>query len=166
MTILKRIFLSLLLFAGCCLQPVVAIAEHPITDKPLLSDIPHLQTILREEMRALQQAMSKIVNALPTGDWPTVTNTAQAIHDSFILQQKLTEQDRERLRHLPTEFVRIDQAFHQQAIKLREAAAAKDAELSVFYVSRMLDKCMQCHARFAAQRFPGLQSSEKHTPHH
>lgn len=163
---LHRICSGLLLSAICGMYLGVANAEQHGADNALLSDTPHLQNLLREEMRALQQAMSKIVNALPTGDWPTIANTAQAIHDSFILQQKLTDQDRDKLAHLPMEFIHLDEALHQQANKLREAAVAKDAELSVFYVSRMLDKCMQCHTRFVAQRFPGLQHDEKHTPHH
>ncbi len=135
--------------------------------KPVLSEVPHLQNLLRQEMRAVQQAMGKIVTALPQGEWMTVATTAQAINDSFILQQKLTTQDREKLhQHLPAGFIQLDKTFHQQALKLHDAAAQQDAELSVFYVSKMLNMCVQCHQQYAPQRFPKLKPSVSDAHHH
>jgi len=154
-------FVSLIAAGG------VVYAEPANKHKSLLADVPHLQNLLRQEMQAVLPAMNKIVTALPTGDWHTVATTAQAIHNSFIMQQKLTDNDRELLQqYLPAEFVRLDQAFHQQASKLRFAAEQHDAELSVFYVQKMLSSCMECHQRFAAQRFPALQQKLQATHHH
>jgi hypothetical protein len=154
-------------FCGMLVQAGLVHAEQATSSKAILSAEPRLQALLIEEMRALQKAMAKIVAALPAGDWPTVANTAQAIHDSFILQQKLTKQDREKLHHhLPEEFIQMDQGLHLQAKKLQQVAKQHNAELSVYYVSRMLEKCMQCHSRFATQRFPSLSENKQHTPHH
>lgn len=136
-------------------------------DKPLLSDQPRLQTLLREEMGALQTAMSKPVIALPQGDWPAVATTAKAVHDSFIFQQKLAPKDKDILHHtLPEAFIHLDQDFHQRAIKLHEAAASKDAELSLYHYSRLLEACVQCHQRFATHRFPSLNEGTRHAPRH
>ncbi len=136
-------------------------------DQPLLSDQPHLQTLLRDEMRAVQTAMNTLVTALPQGDWPTVAITAKAIHDSFIFQQKLTPKDRDILHHsLPAAFIHLDQGFHQRAIKLHEAAADNDAELSLYHYARLLETCVQCHQRYATHRFPGLKENTQHAPLH
>lgn len=138
-----------------------------VSAQPLLAEQPRLQTLLREEMRALQTGISKIANALPQGDWKTVANTAMTIHDSFIFQQKLTAQDREHLHHLlPPEFVSLDQQFHQRAARLQAAATAEDADLSLYHFSRLIESCIHCHQRFATQRFPALQAHSPQTPHH
>lgn len=138
-----------------------------VSAQSLLAEQPRLQTLLREEMRALQTGISNIANALPQGDWKTIANTAQAIHDSFIFQQKLTAQDRAHLHHLlPPEFVSLDQQFHQRAARLQAAASAEDADLSLYYYSRLLEACVQCHQQFARQRFPALQEHRPQLPHH
>jgi hypothetical protein len=164
---LQRIVTLLLIAMGSGLTVGLLNAKQPPDNKPLLSDVPHLQNLLREEMRAVLPAMNRIISALPTGDWQTVATTAGAIHNSFIMQQKMTTADRKLLRaRLPAEFVRLDQAFHQQANRLQQAAIQHDAELSVFYVSKMLGSCMQCHQRFATSRFPALKSKPQHDIQH
>jgi len=163
----KHSLILLLFISGLVVYSGSINEEQPLTGKPLLSDTPHLQALLIEEMRALQQATNKIVSALPQGDWTTVATSARAIHDSFIFQQKLTAKDRDILHHhLPAEFIHLDQAFHQRAASLGEAAANTDAELSVYYLSRMLETCMQCHQQFATHRFPALKEQGRHAPHH
>jgi hypothetical protein len=164
---LTRKLVMQFMIAGLCATCGMVYAKEPGKDKPLLSEVPHLQNLLRQEMQAVLPAMNKIVTALPTGEWHTVATTAEAIHNSFIMQQKLTAKDRELLhRHLPAEFVHLDQAFHQQASKLQRAAEQRDAELSVFYVQKMLGSCMECHQRFAMPRFPELQQKMQPTHHH
>lgn len=163
----KRILIILFLFAGFFLQLGAVNAEQQGRSKPLLSDVPHLQTLLREEMRALQQALNKIVTALPQGQWMVVAASAKGIHDSFIFQQKLTPKDKHILHdRLPPEFVHLDQGLHQRAAMLQEAAAHESAELSVYHLSRMVEMCMQCHQRFAVHRFPALKEKHQNAPHH
>ncbi len=163
----KRILIIPFLYAGFFLQSGTGNAEQQDMSKPLLSDVPHLQTLLREEMRALQQALNKIVTALPQGEWTVVATSAKGIHDSFIFQQKLTPKDSHILHdRLPPEFVHLDQGLHQRAAMLHEAAVHENAELSVYHLSRMVEMCMQCHQRFATHRFPALKKKNQNAPHH
>jgi len=164
---LKKLFFQHILLISLPFLSGILQAEQSNMDKPLLSDQPHLQTLLRDEMGALLTATSKIADALPQGDWPTVATTAKAIHDSFIFQQKLTPRDRDILHHsLPEAFIHLDKGFHQRALKLHEAAAKNDAELSLYHYARLLETCVQCHQRFATHRFPTLNEDSQHAPHH
>jgi len=159
--------LHALIVTICFTMPAFAIAETAVTDKPVLAGAPHLQKLLREEMQALQEAMRTLASALPQGDFATVARTAQAMHDSFIFEQKLTEKDKHILHEqLPEGFVQLDQAFHQRAAQLHDAAAAHDGELGVYYLSRMLESCVQCHQRYATHRFPGLKAEQAPAQHH
>lgn len=118
---------------------------------------PRLRQLLQQEMQALQDAMGTISQALPQGQWHTVAETADQVHDSFIFQQKLTAEDRKTLHQmLPEGFIRQDKAFHQQAKKLQHAAESLDAELSLFYYSKMVESCITCHSQYATHRFPSL----------
>jgi hypothetical protein len=80
-----------------------------------------------------------------------------AVHDSFILKQSLTGQDKKDLMSaVPPAFVALDRHFHAVAGKLAHASEAKDSQLQGFYFSEMLRGCVTCHAEFASDRFPGL----------
>jgi hypothetical protein len=165
--IFKRVLLMSLLFTGFYLLPGTGNAEQQVKGKPLLSDVPHLRTLLVEEMRALQQALNRIVIALPQGEWTKVAASAKGIHDSFIFQKKLTPKDRDILHHrLPAEFVHLDLGLHQRAARLQESAMHADAELSIYHLSRMMEACIQCHKRFATHRFPVLKDKTESAPHH
>ena len=118
---------------------------------------PKLRDLFAQEMTAVLQASREIVTALAAGDHPAVAKHAQAIHDSFILDKKLTKQDRHDLETaLPPAFLELDGAFHQLAAKLAEAARHRDGELQTFYFSRMLESCQTCHSQYATDKFPGF----------
>jgi len=55
---------------------------------------PKLQDLLRQEMQAVLIATDEIVNASIEGDYAKLADSAQQIHDSFILEQAMTEEDR------------------------------------------------------------------------
>src|SRR5512132_3736000 len=55
---------------------------------------PKLQDLLRQEMQAVLIATGEIVNASIEGDYVKLAGRAQQIHDSFILEQAMTEEDR------------------------------------------------------------------------
>lgn len=125
-----------------------------------LAGQPELRQLLQQEMRALQEAVGTLGQALVQGDWQTLAKTAGQMHDSFIFQQKLTDADRELLhQNLPSGFIQQDKGFHQRAKKLQQAALVQDAELSLFYYSKMLESCVSCHSQYATHRFPSLAGS-------
>ncbi len=118
---------------------------------------PKLKKLLAEEMRAVNQASQQIVAALAAGDHAAVATSAQQIHDSFILEKKLTDKDKRDLEAaVPPAFLELDGAFHATAAKLAETARHKDVELQAYYFGRMLEMCQTCHSRFAADRFPAF----------
>jgi hypothetical protein len=116
-----------------------------------------LRDVLRQEMALVLGATQDIVGAIATGDHATIAMRARQIHDSFILEQALTEQDRQDLMAaVPVGFVELDRAFHEISAALAEAARAEDAERELAIFDEMTRSCVTCHARFAADRFPGL----------
>jgi cytochrome c556 len=118
---------------------------------------PKLRDTLGEEMRQVLRASQDILAALVLGDHATVAQRAQNIHDSFILEQSLTEQDLRDLEEAaPPAFLELDQAFHMIAAELATAARGQDAAREAELFGRMIQDCTACHGRFAADRFPGL----------
>jgi hypothetical protein len=119
---------------------------------------PKLRDTLREEMRQVLEASQDILAALVVGDHATVAAQSQKIHDSFILEQALTEQDLKDLEAaVPPAFLELDAAFHRTAAELATAAQAQDAGREAALLGRMIEACADCHGRFAADRFPGLE---------
>lgn len=118
---------------------------------------PRLKGLLANEMQQVAQATADLALAISNGDHHTATELGVAIHDSFILKQSLTDQDKKDLMSaVPPAFVALDRQFHVAAGKLAHAAEAGDSQLQGFYFSEMMRGCVTCHAEFASDRFPGL----------
>lgn len=133
--------------------PAAGAAAEPVVPKLT----PKLDRLLRQEMNAVDDAMRAIFSAIVTGDHATVADKAERIHASFILKGNLTPADREDLKAaVPPAFLKLDQAFHQDAAALAEAGRARDTarELEVF--RDMQRACVECHSRYVTDRFPGL----------
>ncbi len=128
---------------------------------------PKLKKLLAEEMRAVNHASQQIVAALAAGDHAAVAKAAQQIHDSFILEKKLTDKDKRDLEAaVPPAFLALDGAFHQMAAKLAETARHKDGDLQTYYFGRMIEMCQTCHSRFASDRFPAFGGKSPATHAH
>ncbi len=128
---------------------------------------PKLKKLLAEEMRAVNHASQQIVAALAAGDHAAVAKAAQQIHDSFILEKKLTDKDKHDLETaVPPAFLDLDGAFHLMAARLAESARYKDGDLETHYFGRMLEMCQTCHSRFASDRFPGFGGKSPATHAH
>lgn len=116
-----------------------------------------LQQLLVKEMQLIDDGVGQLQSAISSGDWHSVEAIASKIQHSFILKQQLTDPQRHELHSiLPGEFVRMDIQFHETAGKLAAVSHERDVELATFYYSRLIDGCVNCHASFAPQRFPGL----------
>jgi uncharacterized membrane protein YheB (UPF0754 family) len=132
-----------------------AMAAEPVT--PKLTD--KLDRLLREEMRSIQTAMGQIHSAIVMGQHDKVAKQAQDIHDSFILQQSLTEQDRKDLMSaVPKGFIKLDKEFHQLAASLAEAGRNDDTEKQHKLFGKMTGNCIQCHSTYVSDRFPDVKS--------
>ncbi|MBS3805724.1 MAG: cytochrome c [Oleiphilaceae bacterium] len=134
---------------------VSSLAAEPVT--PKLTD--KLSLLLQKEMRAVQGGMTSIHSAMVMGQHEIVADNAQQIHDSFILQQELTDQDRKDLRSaVPKGFIKLDREFHELAASLAEAGRNEDTKEQQQLFSKMTGNCIQCHSKYVSDRFPGVKS--------
>jgi hypothetical protein len=148
----RSVVIGLLVFLGQNLSAEPQEAHHEQIE---------LSTRLREalaaEMVAIDAGISSLASSIARGDWPAVRSESRKIHDSFILQQELSEAEREELhRALPAGFVALDTRFHQHAKQLAHVAEKGDGELAVFYFNKLIEGCVDCHATYAPGAFPGL----------
>ncbi len=134
-----------------------SLAAEPVT--PKLTD--KLSQLLQKEMRAVQGGMTSIYSAIVMGQHESVAKSAQQVHDSFILQQELTEQDRKDLMSaVPKGFVKLDKEFHKLAASLAKAGRDKDTKEQHKLFSKMTGNCIQCHSTYVSDRFPGVKSAK------
>lgn len=126
--------------------------------KPVSPDLtPKLRDLLRKEMLSIEGASKDILSALIAGDDARVAELAQQIHDSFILQQSMTAEDRaDLMAAVPEDFVSRDQAFHELSATLAEVAREGDRAQQHAEFGRMVEACTACHALYATDRFPDL----------
>ncbi len=131
----------------------LAQTQEPVSPKLT----PKLQDLLRKEMVSINDASQKILSALVAGDDERVETLAQQIHDSFILRQSMTPEDKKHLMTVaPQDFVQMDRNFHAIAAELAQAARVNDRPLQKEIFDRMIEACSACHTRFATDRFPGF----------
>lgn len=125
---------------------------------PVSPDLtPKLRELLRQEMLSIEQASKDILSALIAGDDAGVAELAQQIHDSFILQQSMTPEDKQDLMAaVPEDFVTRDRAFHQLSADLAQAGRDGDRDAQHAEFGRMIEACTACHALYATDRFPML----------
>lgn len=146
-----------LLAALCLVLSSSSLAEEPVT--PKLTD--NLRQLLQEEMQAIQAAMISIHTAMVLGQHATVAEQARQIHDSFILKQSLTEQDRKDLKAAaPAGFIALDQEFHRHAALLADAGRNKKSQEQGRLFSAMTRSCIECHGTYVSDRFPDVHVGE------
>ena len=127
--------------------------------EPELKLSPKLRGALVAEMAGLKTGTAELTGALATGDWPRASQRALAIRDSAILKQKLSRAELAEFEHaLPADFQELDARFHRHAEALARAAEDHDGELAGFYLGRMIEGCIGCHARYASHALPGFKA--------
>lgn len=148
---------AMMIVAASGLVAPVADAADP-ADSNVASKLPaHIRQLLIQEMNAVLDASKKILDALVRGQDAVVAENAQAIHDSFILRQQMSPEDKQALLDaVPEAFVERDRAFHEVSERLAEAAREKDAARQLQLFNDMVGACVECHSRHAAGRFPAL----------
>ncbi|WP_163560807.1 cytochrome c [Halomonas sp. NO4] len=118
-----------------------------------------LRGLLVKEMIEIEAAMQQTYSAIFQGRHDEVAKLGQAIHDSFILEQSLTAQDRQELKaEVPKEFLQMDQRFHRLSASLAEAGERQDTQAQVETFNRMTESCVACHSRYVTDRFEGLEA--------
>jgi hypothetical protein len=133
-------------------------AQHAEPESPVIELSVPLRAALVEEMQQVDANLQRIVAALPRAEWPAVAEASRGIAASFILKQKLSAEQRAELHEaLPEHFLALDARFHDTALRLADAADEKDAELATFYIYKLEESCVSCHAQYALHRFPAFE---------
>ena len=128
---------------------------------------PELRTLLKQEMRAIQDSMKNIVPAFASGNLSEVSEIAGAINRSFILKQNITDAQKHELHEkLPKDFIQKDQQFHKYAGMLEHVSKENHTELVSFYYSKLLESCVGCHSEYAKHRFPAFIHGKAEKEHH
>jgi len=158
----KRSFATVLITASIAVPLTGSSAEpHAGATKvetPVLVLTPKLRDALVAEMAGLKGGIAELAMALSGGEWDKLARRAERIRDSYIMKQKLSTEEIAQLhRALPAEFLGLDERFHRHAESLAHAAQQHDGELAVFYLSRMTEGCVTCHARYATHVFKGFK---------
>lgn len=118
---------------------------------------PKVRGLLIEEMQGILGASQKIQAAIVQGDHETVAQQAQAIHDSFIMKQEMTQEDEQALlAAVPDAFLKQDKALHQLSEALAEAGRSQNTALQRRQFNEMIKGCVRCHRDYASARFPKL----------
>lgn len=150
-----RLLLPGLVVAACVAFGGFALAQSAEPVSPKLT--PKLQDLLRKEMLSVNEASQEILAAMVMGDDKRVAILAQQIHDSFILRQSMTPEDKaDLMAAVPEDFVKMDRGFHEISAELAQAARAKDRPLQQERFGRMIDACVACHLKYATDRFPAF----------
>jgi len=141
--------------------------KHPDKHAEIESLSPKLRDVLSKEMLALQEGMKAIIPAYISADWHEITTIAMQMKNSYIMKQKLTnEQMHELHSKLSPRFIEQDQEFHYLAGMLAHAAEKKKPELVGFYFAKLSESCVGCHARFATHKFPAFKKETSTEAHH
>ena len=150
-------------FIAACLMTFVGIAAAqgaaPINVGDKLS--PNVRSLLIKEMQAVLTASQTILEGIVKGQHELVAKNAEGIHNSFILKQKMTPEDRKALMAaVPSAFLQLDRAFHKLSADLAVAARTEDQAQERALFGQMVEACTGCHSSYAGERFSGLKNSE------
>lgn len=163
---LKKVSLSILLISSTLLAQNNDKHTEPMGVQTLSSQ---LRVVLSQEMIALEKGMKEIFSSMIAGDYEKIEKTAGNIKNSFILKQKLTQNQKEELHtKLPEAFLALDNTFHNDAEMLEHVANIKNPELTSFYFNKMTNECVSCHQSFAQEKFPLFKplDSKENTHNH
>ena len=138
--------------------PAPSAAAEKREPKPITAKLtPKLHQLLTDEMRAIREAMARILDGLGNGATGLVERTAEQIFDSFVMRQGLTDKDRKDLeKAVPTEFLDLDHEFHVTAMKLSIASVNRDRDLQYFYFGKLVAACATCHSQYVSDKFPAF----------
>jgi len=155
---LYLVFLLTLFSSACSIaEERTNVHQQNTQDLKLPTDIKQL---LRKEMLTIENGMKMLVSSIATGDWQQTAAIGKQIQASYLMKQKLTDEQLKHLHHiLPEQFVKLDHSFHHYAGMLAHAAEVKNVEVVSFYFYKMNDSCIQCHSSYAQSKFTGFSAS-------
>ena len=117
--------------------------------------------LIRAEMKEIETAMQEELGHLARAEAAEGARVARSIHESFVMEQQMTDEERQELRSLlPATFLAFDKDFHARAERMAGAFERGDFTTAAALYSEMTQACVRCHSRFATERFRGFVGGE------
>jgi hypothetical protein len=108
----------------------------------------HAQLALRPIMVQLGTAMRTFTDALWLEDYPAMTGSSEAIADHPHISAEELERIQRILGDGMAAFETIDRDVHESAVRLHEAARARQLDSIVARLAEVQRGCVACHERF------------------
>ncbi|MEK6814835.1 MAG: hypothetical protein AABY65_08885 [Nitrospirota bacterium] len=109
------------------------------------------ESSLKIEMRFLDKAFKNLIDSLIFGNLKAVEEPFHAVHEAKVNTEKALKRGEIKLPKNPDkarEFVRMDGEFHRHLEDLLEAAGKGDSKGVQRMTVKLLNGCVQCHAKF------------------
>lgn len=106
---------------------------------------------VQREMQALHGLMVVSLVAIESGDLSTIAPTIHQVHSAKQETEKAIKSGAwkpPRADQSVADFVKTDEAFHDELVKLLRASKAKDVTATTRQLGVVLDGCTSCHVRF------------------
>jgi len=157
LTVLLFTLITTIIFLTCSVN-----GDHPekeeTPERTSLTLSKKLQRLLSAEMNSVQHGMTNLSIAIPAGDWNSIAETAKLIKDGYIMEKKLSNQEMKEFQNsLPSGYSRIDQQYKKFAMGMIDAAKKEDAKAVNTSFYRLNSTCIECHVKYAKERFPGFK---------
>lgn len=109
---------------------------------------------VQKEMQALHRLIVTALGAIESGDTTTIPSAIHQVHEAKGETEKAIASGAwkpARADATVADFVKTDEAFHGELVKLLQASKKNDVVATTKQLGAVLDGCTSCHVRF---RFP------------
>lgn len=124
-------------------------------DKPVAAPVaPPAPNAVQKEMQALHGLVVTTLVAIEGGDTTTIPAAIHQVHEAKGETEKAITAGAwkpPRADATVADFVKTDEAFHGELVKLLQASKKNDVTATTKQLGAVLDGCTSCHVRF---RFP------------
>ncbi len=120
-----------------------------------------LKPSLGRAMQESELVMKGLLSAYISGQFDVVARIAARLQSGLLGKPLASEQQKGLKLLYPEGFFKQEARFYQQARQLEQAAVKKQLDLMGFYYYQLVDSCVDCHRRYALERFPQLKNIAK-----
>lgn len=148
---MNRSLVSLLLLTGALSWAQGAQVPRPAAVKPPLNAV-------QREMQKLHELMVISMVAIENGKTDVIPAAIHQVHEAKGETEKAITSGAwkpPRADATVADFVKTDEAFHDELVKLLRASKQNDVTATTRQLGAVLDGCTSCHVRF---RFPAAGS--------
>lgn len=144
-----RTFLALVVFLS-----LAAFAQDPKPKSKPASPAPAAPNAVQQEMQALHGLVVTSLVAIESGDTTAIPAAIRQVHEAKGVTEKAITSGAwkpPRADATVADFVKTDEAFHDELVKLLQASKKNDVTATTKQLGVVLEGCTSCHVRF---RFP------------